>query len=352
MVRARTGDHKPYLTTWPALAVLLGLVFVGLTGLGHLGQQGQARADDDTEETSKRLAGVQVEYDKTLAALKAALPANDPNLKKLVMLQAEKDRVLADKLNRLQADLKNERDAREIHIKKLEEKVPRVDLLAYDQPKGKIIEVDRGQETVELNLGSADFVKKGLTFSVFGDGAYKPSAERKASVEVVEVSGAHRCRARVTEINNAARRPIVKGDLLYNPCWIPGLRDHVAVAGIIDLSGDGQDHTAEFVKALESEGVIVDAWLDLKDLALKGALKGMDYKTSFLIVGDDPNLDAELIGKIDPRLDKKLSIRQVMRDLREDAVFKGVFVVSARRYLALAGMKVPRPAPVPKEKKD
>jgi hypothetical protein len=359
MIRARTADKRVSTTLF---LVLLGVVLGGLACLGHAAQrEARAGADQDpAEDLDKRLAAVQAEYAKALAAIKAALPDKDPNLKKLITLQAEKDNIVSEKLNRLTVEkdkllveLKQERDNNEIRIKKLEDKVPQVDLLAYDQPKGKIIDVDQKQETVDLNLGSADFLKMGLTFSVFADGAYKPSGERKASVAVVAIIGEHRCRARVTEINNAARRPIIKGDLLYNPAWIPGLRDHVAIAGIIDLNGDGHDNTADFVKALEKEGVIVDVWLDLKDLALKGAVKAVTFKTSFLIVGDEPDVEAELIGnRIDPRLEKKMSIRQVMHDLREDAKAKGVYLVSVRRYLALAGMKVPRPTAAVKEKKD
>jgi hypothetical protein len=297
--------------------------------------------DEKLKATSKAIEergqGLQAEYDKALKALKDALPDNDANLKKIKELEAEKAKVLAD--------LKKARDDMEIKIKKLEDKIPQVDLLAYDQPKGKVVTVDKTQQTCYLNLGTADYVKPGLTFSVFGEGEYKPTAERKASVEIVNVTGDHMCMARVTEIKNAARKPIVTGDQLYNPGWFPGLRDHVAIAGLIDLNGDGRDATPEFVKALEKQGVIVDAWLDLKDQTLKGALKAVGPKTSYLIIGDEPEVDKELVGnQIDPRLEKKLTFRQVIHDLKEDAKAKGVYVVDARRYMALAGMKVPKPA--------
>jgi len=297
--------------------------------------------DEKLKATSKAIEdrgkALQDEYDKALKALKDALPDNDANLKKIKELEAEKQKVLAD--------LKKARDDMEIKIKKLEDKIPQVDLLAYDQPKGKVVTVDKTQQTCYLNLGTADFVKPGLTFSVFGEGEYKPTAERKASVEIVNVTGDHMCMARVTEIKNAARKPIVSGDQLYNPGWFPGLRDHVAIAGLVDLNGDGRDGTPEFVKALEKQGVIVDAWLDLKDQQLKGALKAVGPKTSYLIIGDEPEVDKELVGnQIDPRLEKKLSLRQVIHDLKEDAKAKGVYVVDARRYMALAGMKVPKPA--------
>lgn len=165
------------------------------------------------------------------------------------------------------------------------------------------------------------------------------NAERKASVEVVEVTGAHQCRARVTEIKNAVRRPLVAGDQLYNPAWAPGMRDHVAVAGVIDLTGDGRDSTAAFVQALEKDGVIVDAWLDLKELAVNG--KGISLQTSYLIIGYLPDLQNG--DQSDPRKERVVAIHEAVHKLREQAEQKGVTVVGVRRYMALAGMKLPLP---------
>jgi hypothetical protein len=285
-----------------------------------------------------RLKRVEGEYAKAYRALKDALPDNEKNLKEIAALKAEKGKLVAE--------LKKVREDMEAGLRRLEAKIPQIDIVAYDQPKGKVVTVDNSQSTVYLNLGSADFVKPGLTFSVFGEREYKPTAERKASVEVVDIIDKHLCMARVTEIKSATRRPIVRGDQLYNPGWFPGMRDHVAIAGLIDLNSDGRDATAEFVKALEEKhGIIVDAWLDLKDLSLKGALKGIGPKTSYLIVGDEPDVDKALIGnQIDPRLDKKMTIRTTIHDLKEEAKARGIYVIDVRRYMALAGMKVPRPA--------
>ena len=47
------------------------------------------------------------------------------------------------------------------------------------------------------------------------------------------------------------------------------MREHVAIIGLIDLMGDGKDNTAELVRNLTRQGIIVDAYLDLKDKTLK-----------------------------------------------------------------------------------
>jgi hypothetical protein len=284
--------------------------------------------DQALASLQKQLDGLRAGIDKALADLKPDALDKDACLKKILRLEADNAK--------LQADLRAAHADMEIKIKKLEDKLPQIDLLAYDQPKGKIVKVDAAQQTVYLNLGSLDLVKPGLTISVFAEAEYKPNAERKASIEVVEVADEHLCRARVTEIRNAVRRPLKPGDQLYNPMWTPGMREHVAIAGAIDLTGDGRDQTAEFVKALEKEGVIVDVWLDMKDLSVKGVYKTVNFKTSYLILGDLPETDG--LGAND----RIGAIHQTCHDLREAAMAHGVCLVNARRYMALAGMKVPK----------
>jgi hypothetical protein len=345
-----------------------GLALVILGSVACLGFVGPvvplaAAQEDKVEDVAQRLETIRIETEKILGALKNQLPRDDVHLKKLIDLQAESDKLRAEQMTRLLADLaaklgdlkkdKNQTEAKlqeafrdalkdaEVKIKRLEQKIPQLDLLAYERPKGKIVAVDAGQKTVRLNLGAADRVKPGLTFSVYGDGEYKSTVDRKASIEVVEVVGENKCRARVTELKNAVRHPLAVGDLLYNPAWTPGLRDRVAIVGVIDLDGDGRDDTAEFVKALERDGAIVDVWLDMQDLTLKGARKAISFQTNFLIVGDLPEAPAD--GKADdPRFERYVAVQRAANDLHDAALQKGLTVVNARRYLALTGMKVPK----------
>ncbi|MBY0522945.1 MAG: hypothetical protein K2R98_06085 [Gemmataceae bacterium] len=292
---------------------------------------------DSSAKVQENFENIDKKYKMAIETLTAALPDNEAKTKEIETLKKDRDKA-KDELARAQKDI-------ETKIRKLEEKIPQVDLLAFDKPKGKILELDRVGNTVFLDLGSADYVKPGMTFSVFGLGEYKPTAERKASVEVVSVSGDHMCMARVTEIKSATRDPILKGDLLYNPAWTPGLREHVAIAGFIDLSGDGRDETAEFVKSLEKQGVIVDAYLDLKEMALKGALKKLDRQTGYLILGELPDLDkGGVMNQADPRLERKMNIHEEINKLHEQAKALGITIVPARKFMALVGMKVPKPS--------
>src|SRR5262249_19422845 len=160
-----------------------------------------------------------------------------------------------------------------------------VSILDYDQPKGMIHSIDRAGEMPFINLGSADNARPGLTFSVYGINAEgkpishevtdrqgkpavgtdaKPLREGKATVEVVSVLSDHVSQARITSWRDRERDPVLKGDLLFNPAWSPNMRQHVAIAGTVDLTGEGHDDLQELIRTLERQNVIVDAYLDTK----------------------------------------------------------------------------------------
>lgn len=289
-----------------------------------------AKTKDDVD---KRLKGVSDNYDAVVKEFRESIVKAEEWEKKLADLNKQKNEMEA----KLVAAIK---DA-EIKVKKLEEKLPQIDLLAYDKPKGKITRIDINNTTAYVNLGSADLAKPGLTFSIFGVGQYRANAERKGSLEIISVIADHMSMARITDMKSATREPVVTGDELYNPAWSPGLREHVAVAGMIDLTGDGRDGTVDFVKNLEKQGVAVDAYLDTRDMSIKG--KGISRQTGYLILGEIPEFQAqEAIREGDTRQERKMSINQEITKLREQAVALGVTVIPARRFMAMMGYKLPR----------
>jgi hypothetical protein len=288
---------------------------------------------DTKNMVDNRIKEIQQDYNKTVDAFQKSIFQAEEYEKKLAALNKEKQEIEA----RLIAALK---DA-ELKVRKLEEKIPQIDLLAYDKPKGRITRIDINNQTAYVNLGSADFARPGLSFSIFGVGQYKPNAERKGSIEVIDVISDHLSKARITEVKSATRDPVLTGDELYNPAWSPGLREHVAVAGMIDLTGDGRDGTVEFVRNLEKQGVVVDAYLDTRDLSIKG--KGITRQTGYLILGEVPEFQAqEQIREGDQRQERKMGINAEMSKMREDAVRLGVTIVPARRFMALMGFQLPR----------
>lgn len=217
-----------------------------------------------------------------------------------------------------------------------------------DAAKGKITRVDREAGLAYINLGSADFVRPLLTFSVFSPSIYSETAakrEAKGTVEVVQVLEPHLSTVRITSTVNALRDPILAGDLLFNPAWNSNQRVHVALVGIFDLDNDGHDDTAEVVRNLERMGIVVDAWFDLREQVLRGP--GITERTSFLLVGEKPHI-SESIARAGNLADNPIAqavaqVNQKIGEIEARAKEKGVEKANYRRYLTLIGYQMPKP---------
>jgi len=122
--------------------------------------------------------------------------------------------------------------------------------------------------------------------------------------------------------------------VIYNASWNPNLKKHVAIAGIIDWTGDGRDSLYEFMRNLERQNIVVDAYLDPKDGSIHGQLT---YQTDYLILGDPP--DAQGRGKLGEAEKRILEGRTQMQD---EAKKYGVQVKSLLSYLEMIGYPLPR----------
>jgi hypothetical protein len=204
----------------------------------------------------------------------------------------------------------------------------------------KVVSIATGQN-VYINLGSADNVKPQLTFSVHGVGPaghIVPAA--KANLEVVRVLEPHLSQARLFALRDPNRDPVVKGDVLYNPTWDPQLKRHVALAGVMDLTGSGHDSFDELKRYLERNNVEIDAYLDPKDLTIKG--KGITPQTDYLILGGGQEIAQE--NRASREKDRVERRDKAMQQLREQAQQSGVKVVALSHYLEMVGYRLPRNA--------
>lgn len=196
----------------------------------------------------------------------------------------------------------------------------------------KIIRMDTRGLNPYINLGSADHVKSQLTFSVHGLGLDgRPNPRPKGTLEVVNVIGPHLSQTRITSVKDRDRDPITEGDVIYNGSWNPNIKKHVAIAGIIDL-GDGRDTLYEFMRNLERQNIVVDAYLDPKDAAMKGKIS---YQTDYLILGGEPVAGSGKAGDAE-----KILLGQ--KQMQEEAKKYGVQVKGLGAYLELIGYRLPR----------
>lgn len=239
------------------------------------------------------------------------------------------------------ARLKREKGEQDKEINRLRGIQDPVNIQETGMARGKIVRLDRSGSVVWVNLGSADNLRPQTRFSVFKDkGDGTPTGELKASIQVTDLAGEHFARAQVTYVRDASRNPILPGDLLFNPTWSPDVREHVAIAGIIDLTGMGTDDTAEFVRSLDRQGVTVDAYLDLKELAVKG--KGLTNQTSYLILGDKMDLGARGVLQDPARVEAITKLNEKITQMTDEAAKLGIQIIPLRRYLVLTGHRPPR----------
>jgi len=132
---------------------------------------------------------------------------------------------------------------------------------------------------------------------------------------------------------------VLPGDFIFNPGWNPNLKQHVAVIGYIYLTGDKQDNTAEFVRALKNQNLEVDAWMEMKSLKMQGEIT---RQTDILIVGASPDFGTGPIKPNDAKADVKSGVLEAMRIQEKKAEELGVRIVRLNTFLEMSGYPLPK----------
>jgi hypothetical protein len=303
------------------------------------------QASNKIKQLSEQVALVTNEKDNLNAAMSADLRRRDLTIDSMTKVRDNfRSRVgpILEHLEKIKLDRPEIRELAELHellLKQFES----VQALSNDTPKGTIVKIDRVTGTVYVNLGSADYIRPGVTFSVLPAGSTGKAAasrERKGAIEIVAILEPHLSAAKLVEATNAVRDPMLPGDLLFNPAWNPNQREHVAIAGIIDINGDGIDDTQQMIRDLERQGVVVDAFLDLKERAIKGP--GISEKTTYLILGEKPVLPPNVQLDNNPLTQAALDVIGKMEEMKNKTKELGGQSVNYRRFLTLMGFKLPK----------
>jgi hypothetical protein len=235
------------------------------------------------------------------------------------------------------------------------EKLKKQDTFQFEEAQGKVVK-RLSDDVVEIDLGSDVLVRPGLTFSVLPNdypekgrqsrvrifrepdkrGDYK-EVQRfvdKASIEVIEVLGPKRSRARITGEYDKIRDGVGPGDLLYNVAWRKGTADHIALIGIFDINGDGNDDIEAVVKEFLKMGIPVDAYFDMKTRKWKGQI---DAQTRFIVQGYYP----VVTGASDALVAEKSKLRDAINTAINTAQAKGgAQTVNFRDFFPRMGYKV------------
>lgn len=309
-------------------------------------QEFQKKANDLPREFQDKLNVITQQYENRIKLYTAeeekARKEIDSYSEQVTKLEREK-KILLQKTDRLQQEV-------ELLMDKMAQKR---DVFEYDQPLGSVLR-RLPNNLVEINLGSRDLVRPGLTFIVLPDdypqkgrqsrlrrirvpderGMYQDQIRfiPRGLIEVVEVLGPSLSRARITEEPDPIRDGIIPGDLLYNAVWRKGTADHIALVGIFDVNGDGRDDIEQLIRELIQMGIPVDAYYDLRKRQWVGQLT---VQTRYVVLGQMPVQNTD-----DPLAERKSELIGLINKAAEEARRRGVQEIGYRDFLPRIGYRV------------
>lgn len=259
--------------------------------------QGREAMNADKDKLSEQLTGIRQEIDKTKSEAAAATKKQQEEVAGL---------------------------SRDIEILRGNQ----LDPDPFAQPEDGLISwVNQKERKVWLNLGSEDSLRPQVTFSVYsGDEADALKADIKGSIEVTKILGPHMAEARITK--DIPTRPMMEGDKVYSQVWNPGRQVGFALAGILDMDGDGKNDIQELKSVIALNNGKVDA-----EPGENGTVAGeMTVDTRYLILGEFPETTVT---------DRENQIK-AWQTMTESADRLGIETIALDEFLNLMGWKADR----------
>ncbi len=245
------------------------------------------------DELTTRAANAEAAQKTAEAKLMTELQTfNADRQKFLAQTQAD-----ATKLNELQAKVndveaaaaKREKDLlqkiteQDNRITKLTDELKGIRKESFEIPDGKVVTVNQNERYVWINVGQLDGLRVQTSFGVYEQSTSAVQfAKPKARIEVTRVLDGHLAEARI--VDDEVKNPIVRGDLIYSPAWRAGIQVRFALAGFMDVNGDGDSDRDLIRNLIRMSNGQVDAEL-MDDGKMTGTL---DVGTRFLVLGDRP----------------------------------------------------------------
>jgi hypothetical protein len=256
------------------------------------------------QDQEKRYSNREQAKDKQIAQFNTAVETSGKEASKAIQEYSEQLKVVRDEQAKSQAAADKARadanakaakaeKAAEDRLKEMQELAARNESQAkelekhnkpfMDRPHGEVRWVNQQSRTVWIDLGRADGLERQTAFSVYAGGTTDlGKAKRKGSIEVTSIRGDHMAEARI--VDDSIADPIVIGDKIYTPTWSPGQRNRFALAGIMDLDGDGRNAVQTVRNLITMNNGVVDAYMNEA-----GELEGrMTVETRCLVLGKEP----------------------------------------------------------------
>jgi len=183
------------------------------------------------------------------------------------------------KLSRTNEQLQNTIETQKLQLNELRND-------QFENTQGEIRFVQSGGLVVTINLGAADALRPGVTFGVIDrDDTRLQDAKVKATIQVTKILGKHQALARVIA-RPSISTPIIEGDFVYSPFWAPGRTVKIALAGEIDIDGDGRPDNEALMGMIKAAGAEVAANIP----STGEGLEKLDSSIRFLVIGKEPEV--------------------------------------------------------------
>jgi hypothetical protein len=301
----------------------------------------EAALNEEKNDLAKRLQAVEGEKDAQVAQAQAAMKkaqedaATERNAFKQDRSELEKTKQeLQKNLDEQRGNYEKQIADRDTQVKTMTEEMDKLkhavaNLIEQRKDEPGTFEIADGRVswvnqngTVWINLGSADSLRRQVTFSVYdADEHDAAKSEKKGSLEVTRILGPHMAEARIT--NDSATNPIIVGDNIYSQVWHRGKKLRFALTGIVDFDGDGQSDMQLARELIELNGGVVDAYLNDE-----GKVDGeITANTRYLVLGDFP----ESASQVD--------LQTGWQEMNSVATSLGVETITVPEFLAQMGYR-------------
>lgn len=249
------------------------------------------------------------DYSEQLKELQLQLNTYEEQIKALAKEKADRERVLLATINRMRRT-----------INKIDSNDP--------NPDAKIVRVNPAFDTVWINIGSRQKLRPGIRFNVYGreQSASQPS---KAKIVVVDIKGETlaECRVVKSKIDN----PIMSDDWVSSAIWDAGQVHKIAIAGFVDMDGNGISDREVLAGWLKGAGAEVSAYIDDA-----GQIQGesLDADVRYLVTTPLPEIDSAKTDSARLVAQKTLESFSAMR---RAADLYGVQVITIKDFLDKVG---------------
>ncbi len=304
-------------------------------------RENDARFAQATERFEARVR----ELEQAVASNRQKWDADIEQLRKQLASSAEKagqqlaaEREQAESLRRKAADMQQRIDQLVAQLASAKPQADRLSVLQISD--GSVIRAVAGQDIAYINIGRADNVRPGMTFSVYSRIRGIPADGRgKAALRVSHVfDTTSECAIIETTVGD----PILEGDIIANPVYDKHRQYRFLVTGDFDLDFDGRvdDPGGEKLRQLIR--------------AMGGEIAGaVDTETDFVVAGARPTLQAAIAAMEVPEgqtvnlpAQERLEADQKAFDrIIDEARGLSVPILTRTQFLHFMGFGVPRNVP-------